>query len=115
MSISRCISIVYLDRDNTIDLVLLADEVPVDLSAVSRAILELADAVLDSADLGFGPGEVFEVATGTYLGATVDVLRMRLGGETLAVGDYQARLVIYDPDHAGGLVWTDTLPIRVTA
>lgn len=88
---------VYLDRDNTIDLVLMADGVAADLAAVTRVTLSFGDTDVDSATAA----GVFDWSGGSGL------LTLQLGGQEIAVGRYDARLVVYDPTHANGIVWGD--------
>lgn len=88
---------VYLDRDNTIDLVLMADGVAADLSAVTRMTIAFGDTDVDSATAA----SVFDWSGGSGL------LTLQLGGQEIAVGRYDARLVVYDASHANGLVWGD--------
>jgi len=103
------IETVYLGRDNAIDLVLIADDAPVSLAALSRAVLQLGrTATIDSGVVGWGSGQPFDpTISGTYRGAPVEVLRLTLGAESIPPGRYGARLVVYDAGHADGLVWSD--------
>lgn len=89
---------VYLNRDNTIDLLLKADGRVVDLEPVSRMVLKVGDKTIDSDD----HPEVFDWDTGT----TGKVI-LALGDiEGLTVGDIDtATLVIYDPSNPDGVVW----------
>jgi len=114
--LARTTSLVYLGRDNVIDLVLLADDEPVALSPVTRVVLSLDETkIVDSNTVGLGSGLPFEIRAGTYGDETVDLLRLRLGGQTITTGRYQARLTLYDPDHPNGLVWTEALHMVITA
>lgn len=87
---------VYDGHDNTIDLLLKADDVAQDLSAVIRMALEVGDDIVDS-DVS---GDAFDWNTGT----TGKVI-LSLGGESLSVGAYRATLTVYDPDNTNGIVW----------
>lgn len=114
--------IVFLNRDNTIDLLLVADGVPVAASSITRVLLTLGSTTIDSDDAGFGAGQAFDVTQTQnvrYLGtdyADQSILRLKLGGVSgLAAGEYTARLVTIDPDNTGGLVWSDSHPIEVRA
>lgn len=113
--------LVYNGRDNAIDLVLLADGVAVSVSLLTRVIVEIGESTLDSDALGLGAGEEFDntitkaMTSGDLKGQTVQVLRLSLGGESIAAGRHQAKLTIYDVDHAAGLVWTEGLPVEVMA
>lgn len=107
--------IVYQGRDNAIDLVLLADGEPVALDVITRVVLEVGETTLDSDALGLGVGQPFDPTKSvTYEGASVDALTLRLGGQGLTPGDHDnCRLIVYDPDHPSGLVWTDALALEV--
>lgn len=108
--------VVFLERDNAIDLVLLADGTPVDLGVLTRAVLDLGEASVDSQVSGWGAGQPFDhTVTGTYQGAAADVLRLSLGALGLTPGSYRARLITYDADHPNGLVWASGLPVVVTS
>lgn len=87
---------VYLGHDNTIDLLLKADGVAVDLSAVTRMTLEVGD---DTVDSGESP-DAFDWDTGT----TGKVI-LNLGGESLTPRTYRATLTVYDPDNTNGIIW----------
>lgn len=97
---------VYLTRDNTIDLELRENGIPVNLTGLTRARLELR-----SVDDPTGAVAVFDSdVTPTLfdwvtLGAS-GVLIINLGGTALVQGDYLARLVVYDGASPAGLVWT---------
>ena len=88
---------VYLDRDNSIDVILMADGSAADLSSVTRMTLSFGDTDVDSA----AAAGVFDWSVGGGL------LTLQLGGQEIAVGRYDARLVVYDPGHSNGLVWGD--------
>lgn len=114
--------VVYLNRDNAIDLALMADGAPVAASALSRVVLVLGATTLDSAVLGFGADQPFDCTrtqSATIFGVSypaLSSLRLTLGHVSgLAAGDYTARLITYDDDHPNGLVWTEALEITVRA
>jgi len=93
---------VYNDRDNTNDLLLLADGSAQDLSAVTR--MQIADKngtfVIDSAS----SPDAFDWDTGT-----TGKLVLTLGHEDVADGAYACRLIVYDPTNDDGIVWGDVL------
>jgi len=97
--------IVYLGRDNTIDWQLQADSVAVDLASVTRMVLQIGDVTIDSDTDGMGEGNPF-YWTGGVPTEGVANLFLTLGGAELASGIQDAKLIVYDPDHAAGLVWT---------
>jgi hypothetical protein len=89
--------IVYLGHNNTIDLLLKADGVAVDLSSVTRMVIELNNGTeIDSVD---NPA-AFDWTTGI-----TGKLSLSLGDEVIAAGRYSAVLVVYDPTNLDGIVW----------
>jgi hypothetical protein len=103
----------WAGRDNAADLVLLADDLPVDPTPVTRVVLRLSDTV--SVDSNTTPTALDWPVDLTYCGASAKGLRLALGGLSLTAGLYtNVWLVIYDPDHTNGLVWTDSLSLRIT-
>lgn len=87
---------VYLGYDNTIDLILKADGVAVDLSSVTRITLDFDGTIVDS-DVS---ADAFDWNTGT-----TGKISLSLGQETISVGTYNVQLVVYDPDNTHGVVW----------
>ncbi len=105
--------IVYLGRNNTIDMALMADGILPDLATITRITLGLDDAgetLIDSVD----HPEVFDW-TQTLSSAEASKMQgasagdpkivLVLGGLELNPGTYNATLTVYDPGHADGLVW----------
>lgn len=89
--------VVYLGRDNTVDLQLLAQRVPIDLSAVTR--FELRDSLCNwNIDSVTSPA-VFDVSRGD------GILVLNLGSELIPAGDQSAWLILYDALHTDGTVW----------
>lgn len=104
---------VYRGRDNPIDVVLLSDGAPVDLSPFTRWKLAVAGVEIDSDVVGLGAGEVFDASgSTTWKGATAERLRMVLGGQDIPVGRHQAWLTGYSAAAPAGIVW-GALPIVV--
>ncbi len=104
--------LIWLGRDNSIDLVLYSNSSAIDLVAVTEMRLRLqgTTVILKSTDstggiikwsgAGYGTGEI----------------RIAGGGSTeLTVGRYTATLVVFDPSNSTGLVWDNDIPIRVMA
>jgi len=94
---------VYNGRDNIISLVLLDDgAVMVDLSPVTRATVEVAGVLIDSAVSG--PTVIWWSEQAEYEGQMVDVLRLRLGEQSIPAGVYNdVDIVIYDGVYINGL------------
>jgi hypothetical protein len=88
--------VVYLGRDNTVDLLLKADGSAQDLSGVTRMVLVVGETEIDS-DLS---PDAFDWDTGTT-GKVV----LALGDESLSEGTYTAWLVVYDASNPDGIVW----------
>ena len=113
MTLCRDALTFWTGRENAADLVLLSDDAAVDTTSISRVVLRV-DATT-SLDSSTAPALFEWPVSLTYLGATVKGLRLRLGGSGLTAGDYErVRLIIYDPSYTSGLVWTDSLTLRVT-
>ncbi len=99
---------IYSSRDNSIDLLLKSDSsgalAAQDLSAVTRMILQIGTeddpdsiAEIDSNN----DDTIWDWETGT----TGKVI-IELGGQGITAGtNYLARLIVYGPDYANGIVW----------
>lgn len=101
--------IVYLNRDNTVDMILKSNDVAQDTSGFTRMDLKIGDVTVtsDNGDsdpirwnkAGYAPGEV----------------RLRLGDvESLEDGDYSAPLIVFDVENADGVVW-GIIPLKITS
>lgn len=113
MTLCRDALAFWTGRENAADLVLLSDDAAVDTTSISRVVLRV-DATT-SLDSSTAPALFEWPVSLTYLGATVKGLRLKLGGSGLTAGDYErVWLIVYDPDHTNGLVWTDGLSLRIT-
>lgn len=90
--------IVYIDRDNTNDLLLKADGEAVDLSSATRMVLIERNGVftIDSDE----SASAFDWDTST----TGKVL-LTLGHEDVAAGAYVCDLIVYDPTNTNGVNW----------
>jgi hypothetical protein len=94
----------YSNRDNTVEIILLTDDVALDATPVSRVTVALED--MDDIDSETDP-DFFEWPVNlTYEGAPVKGIRLKFGVE-LEPETYTGRLVIYDSAHPRGLVWGD--------
>jgi hypothetical protein len=102
--------IVYLGHDNSIDLLLKADDVAQSLASVTRATITIGEVTIDSDN---GETDPIRWAKSGY---DTGEIRLFLGGQTLveAAQPYTSYLVIYDADHPEGIVWGYVL-IRVKA
>ena len=106
---------VYLNRDNTIQLVLSSDGVAVaDLSAITRIVVTVGSTTIDSAVVG--SSVIWWTDQDTYDGALVDVLKLKLGHQSLSAGAYEdCRITYYDPARPNGDVWSEDMTIEVKA
>lgn len=100
--------IVYLGHDNSIDLILKADDAAVDLASVTDMSLTLGTTLIESDNGDSDPIRWAKV------GYDTGEIRLFLGGETITAGNYQAPLVVYDPTNVDGVVW-GLIPIVVYA
>ena len=105
---------VYNGRDNIISLVLLDDgSVISDLSPVTRATVEVAGVLIDS--LVSGPTVIWWTDQAEYEGQTVDVLRLRLGEQSIPAGVYNdVDIIIYDAIYINGLKVQTPVEFTVT-
>ncbi len=95
---SAPIEYVYTGRDNTVDLLLKADGVAVDLSTVTRMLVADVDGAF-SVDSSTSPG-AFDWNPGS-----TGKLVITLGDESIPVGKYKCQLIVYDPTNPDGVVW----------
>ena len=90
--------VVYLGRDNTIDLKLLADGVAVDLAPVTRMVLMIETTVIDSTTTP----SAFDWDTGV----TGKIILFLGNTDGLPPGKYKSTLIVYDASNPNGLVWS---------
>jgi hypothetical protein len=101
--------IVYQGRDNSVDLLLLADGVAVALDAVSRMVLaDLGGAWTVDSQL---QPTAFDWSTGVTgklvleLGGAVASITGEAGYAQIPAGRHAVRLIVYDVSHPNGVVW----------
>jgi len=96
--------IVWLDRDNTIDLLLKADGSAQDLSGVTHMVVVFSGTTFTSV----GRNNWFDWTTGT-----TGQLSLSLGGVTsVDPGYYDMELIVYDASNNDGVNW-GTVPVVV--
>lgn len=108
---------VYNGRDNTIDLVLInKGSVLTDLSGVTRATVKVDDSnTFDSAATG-GGSILWWTDSMTYRGVSTDVLKIKLGAQSLATGEYTGcDVVVYDATNTNGLQVENPIKLTVTS
>ena len=95
---------VYLERDNAIDLQLLADGAVVSLASVNRMEVT-ADNGAWSVSSETAP-DAFDWSAGNGM------VTIALGLQAIPAGNHTARLVVYDPSNQHGIIW-DRIILRV--
>lgn len=93
--------VVYLGRDNTVDLQILADGIPVDLSSITK--YELKDTQCSWLVSSLTSPTAFDDSLGD------GKLTISLGEEVIPVGDQSAWLILYDANHQDGIIWCKVL------
>ena len=88
--------VVYVGRDNTINLLLKADGSAEDLSGVTHMALVFSGVTVSSV----GRTSWFDWSSGT-----TGQLILKLGGTTVTPGAYEAELLVYDLTHTSGIMW----------
>lgn len=87
--------IVYLNRDNTIDLQLKNDGNVANLSGTTKMELIVNGTTISSVT----SPDAFDWSAGN------GKLVLALGAENLSAGSYIAKLIVYDADNTDGIVW----------
>jgi hypothetical protein len=102
--------LIWLGRDNTIDLVLYSNASAVDLAAVTEMRLSLKNTTVIITSTNNTTGIIRWGSTAFATGE----IRIVAGGSTvLTPGRYTATLVVFDPSNSSGVVWDNNIPIRV--
>lgn len=94
---STITEVVYLTRDNTVDLVLKADGVVTDLTDVTK--IEVMDLGCSWAINSEDTPEAFDI--GTTDGKVV----LKFGQEAIHAGTYRCHVIVYDVTNVDGVVW----------
>jgi len=89
--------IVYLNRDNTIDIILKADGTAADLSSVTKMEIIVDDSTTISSVTSPDAFDWFE-GSGKLI--------LALGDEGIDAGSYDAQLIVYDVDNPDGIMWS---------
>jgi len=98
--------IIYLGRSNTIDLLLKADGVAVDLTDVTAISLTVNGDKFESTNKAAG------FITWDQVGYATGEIRIALGAQTITPGTFDAPLIVTDPTNPTGLDWGD-VSVRV--
>jgi hypothetical protein len=97
--------IVWLEHDNSVDLLLRADGDLVDLSAVTEITITVGGITVSSTDNVNGAIR-WDGALET------GEVQLHLGDESLPEGDHNCRLVVYDPSNTDGIAW-GYVPLKI--
>jgi hypothetical protein len=92
--------LVYLSRDNIIELSLTVDGTPIDHTIINRVKIKVGSTVLDSNTAPL----LFDMTNTNRL-----ILKLATAGIT--AGRYNSELVIYDATHSNGLFWSELVVI----
>lgn len=99
---------VWLNHDNTINLVLKEDGTAIDTSGLTKITVTLGGITFRSTNQS---GDPIRWNQGGY---ETGEIRIDLGGQNLSVGRHKATIVVYDATNIDGIVWGN-LTIRVEA
>lgn len=111
--------VIYLNRDNTIELGLMVDGAPTNASVVTRAVVTLTDddagtVIIDS---DTDPTE-FNLGTTSrkFADLNTPILELIFGAHTIpARDDYTMTIVLYDATNTNGILWGEPIPVEVKA
>lgn len=87
---------IYSNHNNTVTLTLTDGGVDEDLSAATKVEVVIGDTAINSVDAP----TAFDLT-----GLATGVIVLDFGGQSIAVGVYQPRVVIYDATNTDGIVW----------
>jgi hypothetical protein len=100
--------VVWIGHDNSIDLKLYSNSTAVELASVTKITLSLGTVAVSSSDAASGS------IRWNQSGYDVGEIRIMAGSNTaLSTGRYDAALIVYDPANTLGVVWDNSIPIRV--
>ena len=92
--------VIYLGHDNSIDLLLKADDAAVDLSSVTKITATFGDLLVESTDKAAG------VITWDQSGYDTGEIRLAVGGVAdMPTGKRDVPIVVYDATNTDGIVW----------
>ena len=99
---------VYLGHDNSIDVILKSNGAAVALTSVTQMTLTLGTKLIDSNNDDTDP--IRWIKSGYATGE----VRLFLGAEVIAEGNYQGILIVYDATNPNGIVW-GRVPLTIIA
>lgn len=100
--------VLYLGHDNTIDLLLKADGVAVDLSSVNQITASFNSKLISSTDAAAG------LITWAQDGYDTGEIRIAVGGQAIPAGKYNVPIIVYDAANTNGIHW-GYVPFEVIA
>lgn len=104
--------LVFLGHDNSIDLILKADGVAVDMTPATLMTITIGGVTITSDNGDADP------IRWNKAGYDVGEVRLFLGSEAIIPGHYRATLVVYDTTNTDGVVWENAglfIPMEVKA
>ena len=100
--------VIWLGHDNSIDLRLYSNSSEVELSGVTQISLSIGSVVITSTDSASG------MIRWNQPGYDIGEIRILAGSDTsLSTGRFDGSLVVYDPSNTLGVVWDNSIPIRI--
>ena len=112
---------IYLDRDNSIKLGMLADGTAVDARTFTRVVAKLTNdaGVVSTFDSNVSPAAFDFTSETAQVGDTVTgilVLKLQDAAAPPVPGnDYVLDLIVYDAANSNGLNWSSPFPVRVVS
>ena len=99
--------VIYSGKDNSIDLALMEDKVPVTAAGKTRWTLNAmpkdgSGATLLDSDVN---PAYFATESREVAGKTIDIVRVKIGTAGLSIGNYTGELTAYDVVNTNGLVY----------
>ena len=95
--------LIYLGRNNPIELILKANNVAQNLSGVTHMELVISGVTYSSVTTGYF----------SWSGSTIGYVKLTFGNAPgLSVGSYNAELIVYDVSHSYGVMW-GKVPLKV--
>lgn len=110
---------VWDDHGNNPPLVLLSNGEVIDLSSLTRVIVNFGGDPVVTVDSSTSPTAfdwTEQVEYPANSGTLVDCLKLNFGSEGLTIGQYpDCQLILYDAVYTTGLVFTDRMKIEIKA
>lgn len=101
--------VIYIGRDNTVDMILKSDGSAVDLSDVYSIRAYFSGTTVVSSDYANGP---IKWQNGSLTGWDLGEIRLDVGSEGITAGYHDVEIETYDISNIRGLIW-GSIPIEV--